>query len=212
MKKIFITAIFFLLAFAGLSANYNVILGKNVKLSEKEVAANNAEIENRVKNVFDISLYSPEEVKSIIKREYSLWDAGSDEETDIFISSIKSVFSSTKYEIKEINYTDARSAKIILTVSIPNLDELSDDAKQAEIEKKVEKKFRDKTGITYNTLKKDSALKKKYESLLLALYMETSAEEIKNIKTYNKEESVYILKKEGNIWNFENNTVNFFGR
>ena len=135
----------------------------------------------------------------------------SNEETDAFINHIKSVFSNTKYDIKSINYTDNNTAKVTLAVSIPNLDELYSDAKQAEIEKIVEKKFTGKTGISYSTLEKDETLMKKYESLLMMLYLETSSEQIKNIKTYNKEETVYTMKKSGNVWNFENNAVNFFG-
>ena len=210
MKKTLIPVIFLLFSLM-LLGNYTVTQGTGVKLSEKELKANNTEIENRVKTVFDINSYSTEEVKSIIWREYPLLTSSSAEEADVFINYIKSLFTNTKYEIKRINYTDSNTAKLTLAVSIPNLDELSADEKQAEIEKKVEKKFTEKTGITYSALEKDNKLMKKYESLLITLYMETSSEEIKNIKTYNKEETVYTMKKNGNVWNFENNAVNFFG-
>ena len=210
MKKTLIPVIFLLFSLM-LLGNYTVTQGTGVKLSEKELKANNTEIENRVKTVFDINSYSPEELRSIIWREYPDLTSSPSEEADIFINYIKSVFSNTKYEIKSINYTDSNTAKVILSVSIPNPDELSSDAKQAEIEKTVEKKFTEKTGVTYSALEKDKNLMKKYEPLLLRLYMETSTEEIKNIKTYNKEESVYTMKKSGNVWNFENNAVNFFG-
>ena len=210
MKKTLISVIFLIFSLT-VFGNYTVTQGANVKLSEKELKANNTEIENRVKTVFDINSYSTEEVKSIIWREYPLLTSSSAEEADVFINYIKSLFTNTKYEIKRINYTDSNTAKLTLAVSIPNLDELSADEKQAEIEKKVEKKFTEKTGITYSALEKDSKLMKKYESLLITLYMETSSEEIKNIKTYNKEETVYTMKKTGNVWNFENNAVNFFG-
>ena len=210
MKKTLISVIFLIFSLT-VFGNYTVTQGANVKLSEKELKANNMEIENRVKTVFDINSYSTEEVKSIIWREYPLLTSSSAEEADVFINYIKSVFSNTKYEIKGINYTDNNTAKVTLAVSIPNLDELSSDAKQAEIEKAVEKKFTEKTGILYTTLEKDKTLMKKYESLLIMLYMETSSEQIKNIKTYNKEETVYTMKKSGNVWNFENNAVNFFG-
>ena len=210
MKKTLISVIFLIFSLT-VFGNYTVTQGANVKLSEKELKANNTEIENRVKTVFDINSYSPEEIKSIIWREYPLLTSSSAEEADVFINYIKSLFTNTKYEIKRINYTDSNTAKLTLAVSIPNLDELSADEKQAEIEKKVEKKFTEKTGITYSALEKDNKLMKKYESLLITLYMETSSEEIKNIKTYNKEETVYTMKKNGNVWNFENNAVNFFG-
>ena len=210
MKKTLISVIFLFFSLT-VFGNYTVTQGTNVKLSEKELKANNTEIENRVKTVFDINSYSPEEIKSIIWREYPLLTSNSTEEADVFINYIKSLFTNTKYEIKRINYTDSNTAKLTLAVSIPNLDELSADEKQAEIEKKVEKKFTEKTGITYSALEKDNKLMKKYESLLITLYMETSSEEIKNIKTYNKEETVYTMKKNGNVWNFENNAVNFFG-
>ena len=210
MKKTLISVIFLIFSLT-VFGNYTVTQGANVKLSEKELKANNMEIENRVKTVFDINSYSTEEVKSIIWREYPLLTSSSAEEADVFINYIKSLFTNTKYEIKRINYTDSNTAKLTLVVSIPNLDELSADEKQAEIEKKVEKKFTEKTGITYSALEKDNKLMKKYESLLITLYMETSSEEIKNIKTYNKEETVYTMKKNGNVWNFENNAVNFFG-
>ena len=210
MKKTLISVIFLIFSLT-VFGNYTVTQGANVKLSEKELKANNMEIENRVKTVFDINSYSPEEVKSIIWREYPLLTSSSTEEADVFINYIKSLFTNTKYEIKRINYTDSNTAKLTLAVSIPNLDELSADEKQAEIEKKVEKKFTEKTGITYSALEKDNKLMKKYESLLITLYMETSSEEIKNIKTYDKEETVYTMKKNGNVWNFENNAVNFFG-
>ena len=210
MKKTLISVIFWIFSLT-VFGNYTVTQGANVKLSEKELKANNMEIENRVKTVFDINSYSTEEVKSIIWREYPLLTSSSAEEADVFINYIKSLFTNTKYEIKRINYTDSNTAKLTLAVSIPNLDELSADEKQAEIEKKVEKKFTEKTGITYSALEKDNKLMKKYESLLITLYMETSSEEIKNIKTYNKEETVYTMKKNGNVWNFENNAVNFFG-
>ena len=210
MKKTLIPVIFLLFSLM-LLGNYTVTQGTGVKLSEKELKANNTEIENRVKTVFDINSYSPEELRSIIWREYPNLTSSPSEEADVFINYIKSVFSNTKYEIKSINYTDSNTAKVILSVSIPNPDELSSDAKQAEIEKTVEKKFTEKTGVTYSALEKDKNLMKKYEPLLLRLYMETSTEEIKNIKTYNKEESVYTMKKSGNVWNFENNAVNFFG-
>ena len=210
MKKTLISVIFLIFSLT-VFGNYTVTQGANVKLSEKELKANNMEIENRVKTVFDINSYSTEEVKSIIWREYPLLTSSSAEEADVFINYIKSLFTNTKYEIKRINYTDSNTAKLTLAVSIPNLDELSADEKQAEIEKKVEKKFTEKTGITYSALEKDNKHKKKYESLLITLYMETSSEEIKNIKTYNKEETVYTMKKNGNVWNFENNAVNFFG-
>ena len=210
MKKTLISVIFLIFSLT-VFGNYTVTQGANVKLSEKELKANNMEIENRVKTVFDINSYSTEEVKSIIWREYPLLTSSSAEEADVFINYIKSLFTNTKYEIKRINYTDSNTAKLTLAVSIPNLDELSADEKQAEIEKKVEKKFTEKTGITYSALEKDNKLMKKYESLLITLYMETSSEEIKNIKTYNKEETVYTMKKNGNVWNFENNAVNFFG-
>ena len=210
MKKTLISVIFLIFSLT-VFGNYTVTQGANVKLSEKELKANNMEIENRVKTVFDINSYSPEEVKSIIWREYPLLTSSSAEEADVFINYIKSLFTNTKYEIKRINYTDSNTAKLTLAVSIPNLDELSADEKQAEIEKKVEKKFTEKTGITYSALEKDNKLMKKYESLLITLYMEISSEEIKNIKTYNKEETVYTMKKTGNVWNFENNAVNFFG-
>ena len=210
MKKTLISVIFLIFSLT-VFGNYTVTQGTNVKLTEKELKANNTEIENRVKTVFDINSYSTEEVKSIIWREYPLLTSSSAEEADVFINYIKSLFTNTKYEIKRINYTDSNTAKLTLAVSIPNLDELSADEKQAEIEKKVEKKFTEKTGITYSALEKDNKLMKKYESLLITLYMETSSEEIKNIKTYNKEETVYTMKKNGNVWNFENNAVNFFG-
>ena len=210
MKKTLISVIFLIFSLT-VFGNYTVTQGANVKLSEKELKTNNMEIENRVKTVFDINSYSTEEVKSIIWREYPLLTSSSAEEADVFINYIKSLFTNTKYEIKRINYTDSNTAKLTLAVSIPNLDELSADEKQAEIEKKVEKKFTEKTGITYSALEKDNKLMKKYESLLITLYMETSSEEIKNIKTYNKEETVYTMKKNGNVWNFENNAVNFFG-
>ena len=210
MKKTLISVIFLIFSLT-VFGNYTVTQGANVKLSEKELKANNTEIENRVKTVFDINSYSPEEVKSIIWREYPLLTSSSAEEADVFINYIKSLFTNTKYEIKRINYTDSNTAKLTLAVSIPNLDELSAETKQAEIEKMVEKKFTEKTGITYSALEKDNKLMKKYESLLITLYMETSSEEIKNIKTYNKEETVYTMKKNGNVWNFENNAVNFFG-
>ena len=210
MKKTLISVIFLIFSLT-VFGNYTVTQGANVKLSEKELKANNMEIENRVKTVFDINSYSTEEVKSIIWREYPLLTSSSAEEADVFINYIKSLFTNTKYEIKRINYTDSNTAKLTLAVSIPNLDELSADEKQAEIEKKVEKKFTEKTGITYSALEKDNKLMKKYESLLITLYMETSSEEIKNIKTNNKEETVYTMKKNGNVWNFENNAVNFFG-
>ena len=210
MKKTLISVIFLIFSLT-VFGNYTVTQGANVKLSEKELKANNTEIENRVKTVFDINSYSTEEVKSIIWREYPLLTSSSAEEADVFINYIKSLFTNTKYEIKRINYTDSNTAKLTLAVSIPNLDELSADEKQAEIEKKVEKKFTEKTGITYSALEKDNKLMKKYESLLITLYMEASSEEIKNIKTYNKEETVYTMKKNGNVWNFENNAVNFFG-
>ena len=210
MKKTLISVIFLIFSLT-VFGNYTVTQGANVKLSEKELKANNTEIENRVKTVFDINSYSTEEVKSIIWREYPLLTSSSAEEADVFINYIKSLFTNTKYEIKRINYTDSNTAKLTLAVSIPNLDELSADEKQTEIEKKVEKKFTEKTGITYSALEKDNKLMKKYESLLITLYMETSSEEIKNIKTYNKEETVYTMKKNGNVWNFENNAVNFFG-
>ena len=210
MKKTLIPVIFLLFSLM-LLGNYTVTQGTGVKLSEKELKANNTEIENRIKTVFDINSYSPEELRSIIWREYPNLTSSPSEEADVFINYIKSVFSNTKYEIKSINYTDSNTAKVILSVSIPNPDEFSFDAKQAEIEKTVEKKFTEKTGVTYSALEKDKNLMKKYEPLLLRLYMETSTEEIKNIKTYNKEESVYTMKKSGNVWNFENNAVNFFG-
>ena len=210
MKKTLISVIFLIFSLT-VFGNYTVTQGANVKLSEKELKANNTEIENRVKTVFDINSYSTEEVKSIIWREYPLLTSSSAEEADVFINYIKSLFTNTKYEIKRINYTDSNTAKLTLAVSIPNLDELSADEKQAEIEKKVEKKFTEKTGVTYSALEKDNKLMKKYESLLITLYMEASSEEIKNIKTYNKEETVYTMKKTGNVWNFENNAVNFFG-
>ncbi len=210
MKKTLISVIFLIFSLT-VFGNYTVTQGANVKLSEKELKTNNTEIENRVKTVFDINSYSPEEVKSIIWREYPLLTSSSAEEADVFINYIKSLFTNTRYEIKRINYTDSNTAKLTLAVSIPNLDELSADAKQAEIEDKVEKKFTEKTGVTYSALEKDNKLMKKYESLLITLYMEISSEEIKNIKTYNKEETVYTMKKTGNVWNFENNAVNFFG-
>ena len=210
MKKTLISVIFLIFSLT-VFGNYTVTQGANVKLSEKELKANNTEIENRVKTVFDINSYSTEEVKSIIWREYPLLTSSSAEEADVFINYIKSLFTNTKYEIKRINYTDSNTAKLTLAVSIPNLDELSADEKQAEIEKKVEKKFTEKTGVTYSALEKDNKLMKKYESLLITLYMEASSEEIKNIKTYNKEETVYTMKKTGSVWNFENNAVNFFG-
>ena len=210
MKKTLISVIFLIFSLT-VFGNYTVTQGANVKLSEKELKANNTEIENRVKTVFDINSYSPEEVKSIIWREYPLLTSSSAEEADVFINYIKSLFTNTRYEIKRINYTDSNTAKLTLAVSIPNLDELSAETKQAEIEKKVEKKFTEKTGVTYSALEKDNKLMKKYESLLITLYMEASSEEIKNIKTYNKEETVYTMKKNGNVWNFENNAVNFFG-
>ena len=210
MKKTLISVIFLIFSLT-VFGNYTVTQGANVKLSEKELKANNTEIENRVKTVFDINSYSTEEVKSIIWREYPLLTSSSAEEADVFINYIKSLFTNTRYEIKRINYTDSNTAKLTLAVSIPNLDELSADAKQAEIEDKVEKKFTEKTGVTYSALEKDNKLMKKYESLLITLYMEISSEEIKNIKTYNKEETVYTMKKTGNVWNFENNAVNFFG-
>lgn len=210
MKKTLISVLFLFFSFT-LFSNYTVTLGNNVKLSEKEVKANNTAIENRVKTVFNINSYSSEEVRSIIWREYPHLNSNSPEDTDIFINYIKSLFSSTKYEIKRINYTDNNTAKVTLMVSIPNLDELSADKKQAEIEKAVEKKFTESTGVTYAALEKDNNLMKKYEPVLIRLYMEVSTEEIKNIKTYSQEESVYTMKKNSNIWNFENNAVNFFG-
>lgn len=181
MKKTLISVIFLIFSLT-VFGNYTVTQGANVKLSEKELKANNTEIENRVKTVFDINSYSTEEVKSIIWREYPLLTSSSAEEADVFINYIKSLFTNTRYEIKRINYTDSNTAKLTLAVSIPNLDELSADEKQAEIEKKVEKKFTEKTGITYSALEKDNKLMKKYESLLITLYMETSSEEIKKYK------------------------------
>ena len=59
MKKTLIPVIFLLFSLM-LLGNYTVTQGTGVKLSEKELKANNTEIENRVKTVFDINSYSPD--------------------------------------------------------------------------------------------------------------------------------------------------------
>ena len=74
----------------------------------------------------------------------------------------------------------------------------------------TEKRFKEKTGLSIDEASKTKELEAKYAPVMSALYFEILGENIKNIKTYNKNEVSYIMKKNKSNWIFEDESLNFF--
>ena len=211
MKRSTILLTFLLLSLTVFSAStYNVVKEQNVKISETDIQKSNSEIEQRVKTVFNINSYSEEDIKNIVRKEYNLWSADSETIVNSFANTIKLVFSNVKYEIKEISYLTADSARITMTISVPDTSDIDSETTQAKMLAATEKRFKEKTGLSIEEASKTKELETKYAPVMSAVYFEILGENIKNIKTYNKNEVSYIMKKSKNNWIFEDESLNFF--
>lgn len=212
MRKTLAIIFVLLTSLASFSFSYQTFNEGVIKLKDTEIKKNNSEIEKRIKSVFDINTYSKEDIKNIVKREFNLWDSDSDEISDLYLDSVIQVFSNTKYEIKEINYLSPESARITLIISIPDINILSSDSVQDKILKKTGEKFKTQTGFSLDEVYESKELLDKYALLFGTIYMEATIEEVRNIKTYNKNEVSYNLEKISGGWNFIDKSVNFFGK
>lgn len=192
------------------NTSYKVIKAPNLNISEANIQKNNLEIEQRVKTVFSISAYSDEDIKNIIKKEYNLWSADSDATVDSYANTIKLVFSNVKYEIKEINYLTPESAKIQMTISVPDTSGIFSDDQQNNMLAVTEKRFKDKTGLSVENALKTKELEAKYTPIMSSIYFEVLGENIKNIKSFTKSDVSYNMKKSKNNWIFEDESLNFF--
>ncbi len=211
MKKSTILLTFLLFSLTVFSAPaYNVIKAQNLKISETDIQKSNSEIEQRVKTVFNINSYSEEDIKNIVRKEYNLWSADSETIVNSFAGTIKLVFSNVKYEIKEISYLTSDSARITMTISVPDTSDIDTETTQTRILTATEKRFKEKTGLSIEEASKTKELEAKYAPVMSAVYFEILGENIKNIKTYNKNEVSYIMKKNKSNWIFEDESLNFF--
>ena len=211
MKRSTILLTFLLFSLTIFSAStYNIVKAQNLKISETDIQKNNSEIEKRVKTVFDINSYSEEDIKNIVRKDYNLWSADSETVVNSFANTIKLVFSNVKYEIKEISYLTADNARITMTISIPDTSIVDSEAAQTKMLTDTEKRFKEKTGLSIDEASKTKELEAKYAPVMSAVYFEILGENIKNIKTYNKNEVSYIMKKNKNNWTFEDESLNFF--
>lgn len=211
MKRSTILLTFLLFSLTIFSAStYNIVKAQNLKISETDIQKNNSEIEKRVKTVFDINSYSEEDIKNIVRKDYNLWSADSETVVNSFANTIKLVFSNVKYEIKEISYLTADSARITMTISVPDTSTVDSEAAHTKMLADTEKRFKEKTGLSIDEASKTKELEAKYAPVMSALYFEILGENIKNIKTYNKNEVSYIMKKNKSNWIFEDESLNFF--
>ena len=211
MKKSTILLTFLLFSLTVFSAPaYNVIKAQNLKISETDIQKSNSEIEQRVKTVFNINSYSEEDIKNIVRKEYNLWSADSETIVNSFAGTKKLVFSIVKYEIKEISYLTSDSARITMTISVPDTSDIDTETTQTRILTATEKRFKEKTGLSIEEASKTKELEAKYAPVMSAVYFEILGENIKNIKTYNKNEVSYIMKKNKSNWIFEDESLNFF--
>ena len=211
MKRSAVLLTFLLFSLSIFSAStYNIVKAQNLKISETDIQKNNLEIEKRVKTVFDINSYSEEDIKNIVRKDYNLWSADSETVVNSFANTIKLVFSNVKYEIKEISYLTSDSARITMTISVPDTSTVDSEAAHTKMLADTEKRFKEKTGLSIDEASKTKELEAKYAPVMSALYFEILGENIKNIKTYNKNEVSYIMKKNKSNWIFEDESLNFF--
>lgn len=208
MKKIFLvifSIILFSISFS--ETTYKVTTDKSLKLKKEEIAQNNAQIEAQLAAFFNPQTYDADKIK---KSVLNLTDAPSKEE-DILINSmssfIKTYISKSKYNIEEINYSDAQTAKVTFTTSAPDIKSYL-NANEQNIEKQAEKTFKTLSGKTVEQVDKDTANQDKYVPILMASFITALSDNIVNIKETNTQKSTVEMKKVNGAWTFDDRLIN----
>ena len=81
-----------------------------------------------------------------------------------------------------------------------------------EFEKEIERKFKQKTGKNIREIYESNSFEEEdYTSLILNIMLEILNSNIKNIKTYKTNASVYDIKKVNNNWVINGDLIDHIG-
>lgn len=211
MKKIFIlfftTFILFSTAF---SANeYKITVDSKTELTNQEILTNSILIEKSIADFHNVDNIDKKSFLKFLNADFS--DKEAEELYGNIYKTGKSILVHSKYEIKEIHYIDNENVKAYVDISVPDVDEYLNTL-GSEFEKEIEKKFKQKTGKNIRELyESNSSEDEEYVSLVLNIMLEILNSNIKNIKTYKTNASVYDIKKVNNNWVINGDLIDHIG-
>lgn len=209
MKKIFfIIFSMFIFTISFSDSAYKVTTGKNVKLSSTDLKNNNSQIENQLAMTFNPQTYDAAKIKKLV---LNIDDAATTKEEDILINSmsslIKAYVSNSKYQIQEISYTDAETAKITISATSPKImDYVS--ANEQVFEKQAEKNFKTLSGKTVEQVDKDTVNQDKYAPILMASFVSAIADSISSVKDFSTQSLTIEMKKVNGTWISDDQLIN----
>ena len=205
-KSIFLLTLFFMVSFS--LCAYETSKEKNVNMSENVLKNNNVGIERAVQNAFSISSYPDSELRGIIKKNYNLWESDKESDVEFILRLMKTTFSNTKYEIKNIRYISETDAIVSLDVIIPDYAKMIADGGEEKIESLAKEKFKQKTGKTLESLNENSPISD--FDTYLDIYFQIFADEGKKVTSFNTIPNTLEARKENGIWIFKDQNFNFF--
>ena len=200
MKKILLLLFTTLALFSTVfSANeYKITIDSKAGLTNQEILINNKLIEKSIADFHNVDNIDKKSFLKFLNVDFSAKEA---EELSENIYKIgKSILTYSKYEIKEIHYIDNENAKAYVEISLPDVDNYL-NTNNLEFEKEIERKFKQKTGKNIKQIFEDNSFEgEEYASLVINIMLEILNSNVKNIKTYKTNPSVYDIKKVNNNW------------
>ena len=199
MKKLLILLSVFLFSFSFSESTYKLTIPKELKMSTTEAALNNSQIENLFSETFSTDTYSA----ANIRKAFGVTDTTGTKEEEILISSasafLQSYLGATRYTINEISYIDANTASVTITIISPDIDKYA-SANESSLMKRAEQYFKEFSGKTVQQVDKDTANQDKYVPVLMASFLRSISDNMKNIKDVNTEKSIVDVHKKNGVW------------
>lgn len=198
MKKLFIlfSLILFTLSFS--EGTYKVSFEKGVKISSAETSQNNAQIENLISSVFGPDTYSLTNIRKMLG-----FSGSATKEEEALASSasvlLQNFLESSKFTLNEIHYVNSDTADLSITTVTPDVESYISSNEPA-IEKRAEQYFKEISGKTVQQVDRDTANQDKYVPVLMAAYLSSVSENIKNIQKTNTNKSDIRVQKVNGVW------------
>lgn len=177
-------------------ANYKVT---GNKLTQKELKANNLEIEKEIKRFFT------EEYPKIMKEELLKEETEYKELKKTYLSFMDKYLSKLEYKINEINYISDKKANVILEVKSIDFESL--DVEKILDEKNIHNKLIKEFILNLNEKELEEVFQmdeKEEEEILMKKFlpslMEVILEEMDKAKTYRTDETEFELEKINGKW------------
>ena len=198
MKKIFILFSMLLFTLSFSENAYKVSFEKGFTLNSAETLKNSLEIEKLISDVFSTDTYTEANIRKVL----GIGNSATNEENILLSSAssfIQSYLSASKYTLDEIHYVNADTVDISITTLSPDVEKYI-SSNESALEKRAEQYFKELSGKTIQQVDRDTANQDRYVPVLMAAFLNSVSENMKNIKTVNTKKSTVRVSKANGVW------------